>query len=129
MAVETPNPFTWTAISATGLKQYTLVSLTTAAKWAKASTGGGLGNKAVLLESSTGSTEDRPKAAALPGPVVKVRVSTASTAIAPGNLVTNHTDGFICPTSAGDNALGWAMENVGATGTAISVCFHIIGTT
>ena len=129
MSYESPNPFTWTAVAATGLKQHTLVNLTTAGQWAKASTGGGVGNRAVLLESSTDSTENRVKAASLPGPVVKARVSTASTGIAPGNLVTNHTDGFICPTTATDYVLGWALENVGATGTVISMCFHIIGST
>ena len=129
MSYESPNPFAWTAVSATGLKQHTIVSLTTGGTWAKASTGGGLGNKAILLESSTDSTDNRPKAASLPGPIVKVRVSTASTAIAPGNLFTHHTDGFMCPTTATDYALGWALENVGATGTLISACFHIIGTT
>ena len=129
MSYESPNPFAWTAVAATGLKQYTLVALTTAGQWAKKSTGGGLGNFASLLESSTDSTDNRPKAASLPGPIVKARVSTASTAIAPGNLVTNHTDGFICPTSAGDNVLGWALENVGSTGTVISICLHGIGTT
>ena len=129
MAFESPNPFAWTALAATGLKQYTLVALTTAAQWAKKSTGGGLGNFAVLLESSTDSTDVRPHAASLPGPILKVRVSTASTAIAPGNLVTNHTDGFIAPTSAADYALGWALQNVGSTGTIISICLHGIGTT
>ena len=129
MAFEGTAPFAWTADAATGLKQYTLVALTTGGSWAKKSTGGGLGNFAVLLESSTDSTDIRPKAASLPGPIVKVRVSTASTAIAPGNLVTNHTDGFIAPTSAADYALGWALQNVGSTGTIISICLHGIGTT
>lgn len=129
MAFEGPNPFVWTAVAATGLKQHTIVALSTASQWTKKSTGGGLGNFAVLLESSTDSTENRIKAAALPGPIVKVRVSTASTAIAPGNLFTNHTDGFMAPTSAADYALGWALENVGATGTMIAACLHGIGTT
>ena len=119
---------TWTAVAATGLKQYTLVGLSTASRWIKASTGGGLGVIGVLQESSTDSTDNRVKAAALHG-ITKARVSTASTAIAPGAFVTNHTDGFICPTSAGDNAVGRALENVGSTGTLISIFFHHYGTT
>ena len=123
-----PSGFTHTLECATGLKQYTVLTVSTAARWVQASSAGGR-VVGVLLESSTGSTENRFRTAGTFGPVFKMRVSTASTAIAPGNFVGVSTAGTVTPTSAADYTIGVALENVGTTGTVIPVCAIPWGTT
>lgn len=130
MAFETP----WNDISifqaTTGLTQYSWVTLNSSAKWTQASNSSAGFNAVGILVSSgtTGSTRETAQTIRPFGPVSQSRVSTGSTTISAGDVVTLSTDGVgVAPSTAGDYRVALALEDVNSTSDIISVLMYPIG--
>lgn len=133
MAFDHPGPDISVRLATTGIPQYSWVQLNSSGKWASSTASGTTAGRGVVgvVQSSgtTGSTNETVQTIRLFG-VTKSRVSTASTGISAGDLVTVSTNSAaITPTTAGDNVLGVSFDDVASTSDIVSVLIYPLGTT